>query len=67
IRWEGFHRRPEINQSLLRWREANSDPDVESKTTTRSGGGLANSIVPMANIRLRALFSGYSDAQIKGL
>ncbi|WP_298223027.1 hypothetical protein, partial [Acidocella sp.] len=46
IRWEGFHRRPAINQSLLRWGEANSDPDVESKTTTRSGGGLANSIVP---------------------
>ena len=38
IRWQGFHRRPAIAQSLLRWGNNQDDPSVENTTATRFGG-----------------------------
>ena len=47
IRWEGFHRRPASDQSLLRCGKASRGSDVKKgEATTRFGGCLDNSIVP---------------------
>ena len=46
IRWEGFHRRPASDQSLLRCGKASRGSDVKKgEATTRFGGCLDNSIV----------------------
>ena len=46
IRWEGFHRRPEIDQSLLRWGADEIGPDVRPDQSTKSGAFYVNLIVP---------------------
>ena len=49
IRWEEFHRRPAIVQSLLQWGNTQRGPDVSSDHSTRFGARWANLIVPIGS------------------